>query len=150
MCERYGIVVCHTLDDMIEMLLAFQAGRLPKGPRVGWMTTSGGTVDLLYDYLEEIGRHRDAGIQRRDQGEAAPAGSQELALKNPLDAGNPDQRCLRRRALQARSPPTPTSTCSPGAARRRPASGVRDPAVTKPSSGITDKPVFGFIRMAAS
>ena len=55
MCERYGIVACPTLDDMVEMLLAFQAGRLPKGPRVGWVTTSGGTVDLLYDYLDEIG-----------------------------------------------------------------------------------------------
>ena len=50
MCERYGIVVCQSLDDMIETLLVFQAGRLPKGPRVGWITTSGGTVDLLYDY----------------------------------------------------------------------------------------------------
>ena len=36
-------------------MLAFQAGRLPKGPRVGFVTTSGGTVDLLYDYVEEIG-----------------------------------------------------------------------------------------------
>src|SRR5204863_7203406 len=54
MCERYGIVVCPTLDDMVEMLLAFQAGRLPRGRRVGWVTTSGGTVDLLYDYLEAI------------------------------------------------------------------------------------------------
>ncbi len=43
---------------MIEMLLVFQAGRLPKGPRVGWVTTSGGTVDLLFDYLEEIGGAR--------------------------------------------------------------------------------------------
>ena len=55
MCERYGIVVCPTLDDMVEMTLAFQSGRLPKGPRVGWVTTSGGTVDLLYDYLDEMG-----------------------------------------------------------------------------------------------
>ena len=74
MCERYGIVVCQTLDDMIEMLLVFQAGRLPKGPRVGWVTTSGGTVDLLFDYLEETARTGDAGILRRHQGNAAPDG----------------------------------------------------------------------------
>jgi acyl-CoA synthetase (NDP forming) len=55
MCERYGIVTCPTLDDMVETLLAFQAGRLPKGLRVGFVTTSVGTVDLLYDYVEEIG-----------------------------------------------------------------------------------------------
>ena len=72
MCERYGIVVCQSLDDMIEMLLVFQAGRLPKGNRVGWMTTSGGTVDLLYDYLEEIGGVATPGFFRCDQGDAAP------------------------------------------------------------------------------
>ena len=69
MCERYGIVVCPTLDDMVEMLLAFQAGRLPKGPRVGWVTTSGGTVDLLYDYLDEMG-----GITTPDFDAATKAG----------------------------------------------------------------------------
>ena len=39
--------------DFVKQLS--QSGRLPKGPRVGWVTTSGGTVDLLYDYLDEIG-----------------------------------------------------------------------------------------------
>ena len=39
---------------MMETALAFEGGRLPKGPRIGFVTTSGGTVDLLYDYAEEI------------------------------------------------------------------------------------------------
>ena len=52
MCERYGIVNCRSLDDLLEATLAFQCGRLPKGPRIGFVTTSGGTVDLLYDYAE--------------------------------------------------------------------------------------------------
>ena len=57
MCERYArIVACPTLDDMIEMTLAFQNGRWPTGNRVGWVTTSGGTVDLLYD-LSRRGGH---------------------------------------------------------------------------------------------
>ena len=56
MCERYGIVACPTLDEMVEMTAGVpEPGRLPKGPRVGWVTTSGGTVDLLYDYLDELG-----------------------------------------------------------------------------------------------
>src|SRR5499433_339157 len=55
MCERYGIVNCRSLDDMLECALAFDAGRLPKGPRIGFVTTSGGTVDLLYDYAESEG-----------------------------------------------------------------------------------------------
>ena len=52
MCERYGIYNCRNLDDMMEAALAFDGGRLPKGPRIGFVTTSGGTVDLLYDYAE--------------------------------------------------------------------------------------------------
>ena len=52
MCERYGICNCGSLDDMVETALAFQGGRLPKGPRIGFVTTSGGTVDFLLDYAE--------------------------------------------------------------------------------------------------
>ena len=89
MCERYGIVVCPTLDDMIEMLLVFQAGRLPKGPRVGWVTTSGGTVDLLFDYLEEIGGIATPEFDAATKATLRPLVSHELELKNPLDAGNP-------------------------------------------------------------
>ena len=44
--------------------LAFDGGRLPKGPRIGFVTTSGGTVDLLYDYAEAEGAV-DAGLHRR-------------------------------------------------------------------------------------
>src|SRR5260370_17065219 len=55
MCERYGICNCRSLDDMVETALAFQGGRLPKGPRIGFVTTSGGTVDLLFDYAESEG-----------------------------------------------------------------------------------------------
>ena len=55
MCERYGIYNCRSLDDMLEAALAFDGGRLPKGPRIGFVTTSGGTVDLLYDYAEAEG-----------------------------------------------------------------------------------------------
>ncbi len=100
MCERYGIVVCRTLDEMIETLLVFQAGRLPKGPRVGWVTTSGGTVDLLFDYLEEFERRRDARIQRRHQGEAATAGIAGAGVEEPARCRQSDQRCFRRGALQ--------------------------------------------------
>src|SRR5947208_15340636 len=55
MCERYGIVNCRSLDDLVETALAFDGGRLPKGPRIGFVTTSGGTVDLLFDYAEREG-----------------------------------------------------------------------------------------------
>ena len=44
-----------SLDDLVETALAFDGGRLPKGPRIGFVTTSGATVDLLYDYAESEG-----------------------------------------------------------------------------------------------
>lgn len=88
MCERYGIVNCRNLDDMVEMTLAFQAGRLPKGNRIGWVTTSGGTVDLLWDYGES---------EKASFPPFAPATAKALQPlmqegikpKNPLDAGIP-------------------------------------------------------------
>src|SRR6266705_3312700 len=73
MCERYGIVNCRSLDDMLETCLAFDGHRLPKGPRIGFVTTSGGTVDLLYDYAEAEGATMPEGIEP----------------KNPLDLGIP-------------------------------------------------------------
>ena len=89
MCERYGIVAVPSLDDMIETLLAFQGGRLPKGPRVGWVTTSGGTVDLLYDYLEEMGGVDTPEFSAATKTAIRPLVAAELALKNPLDASIP-------------------------------------------------------------
>ena len=149
MCERYGIVNCPTLDDMIEMLLAFQAGRLPKGNRVGWMTTSGGTVDLLYDYLEDMG-----GIATPEFSEETKAKlssllfQKELALKNPLDAGNPrgdeNDAALCKAVIADPNVDMLAWGGSPPSGKR-----VRDAAVTRSIFDSTDKPVFGFIRMAS-
>src|SRR6266511_1587142 len=62
MCERYGIVNFRSLDDLVEAALAFDGGRLPKGPRIGFVTNSGATVDLLYDYAEAESAARDPNI----------------------------------------------------------------------------------------
>src|ERR1700704_3583948 len=88
MCERYGIVNCRSLDDMLETALAFEGGRLPKGPRIGFVTTSGGTVDLLYDYAEAEGA---AMPDFTDATKAAllPMMQEGIAPKNPLDVGIP-------------------------------------------------------------
>ena len=73
---------------MWKTALAFQCGRLPKGPRIGFVTTSGGTVDLLYDYAE-IRRRGDPGVQRRHQRGADPAHAGRHCAENPLDTGIP-------------------------------------------------------------
>jgi acetate---CoA ligase (ADP-forming) len=88
MCERYGIVNCRSLDDMLETALAFDGGRLPKGPRIGFVTTSGGTVDLLYDYAESEGATMP---DYTEQTNAAlmPFMQEGIVPKNPLDLGIP-------------------------------------------------------------
>jgi len=55
MCNRYGIVNHRSLDDLVETALAFEGGRLRERPRIGFVTNSGATVDLLYDYAEAEG-----------------------------------------------------------------------------------------------
>jgi acyl-CoA synthetase (NDP forming) len=146
-CERYGIVRCETLDDMVEHMLAFQPGRLPKGPRVGWVTTSGGTVDLLYDYIEEIGGivspefSDDTKARIRD---LVPA---ELALKNPLDSGIPStQENATEISLAIASDPGVDMFAWAGtlpAGKRK-----ADPAALKAILASTDKPVIAFGRMS--
>ncbi|HEY7296747.1 MAG TPA: acetate--CoA ligase family protein [Xanthobacteraceae bacterium] len=88
MCGRYGIVNCRSLDDMLETALAFDGRRLPKGPRIGFITTSGGTVDLLYDYAEVEGAIIPDFTETtvRDLGAFMQEG---IEPKNPLDLGIP-------------------------------------------------------------
>src|SRR6516162_7841228 len=54
-CRKYGIVRCHSLDDMIETALAFSQGRLPRGDRIGMAIPSGGAKGLFMDYVAEEG-----------------------------------------------------------------------------------------------
>ena len=88
MCERYGIRNCSSLDDMLETALAFDGGRLPKGPRIGFVTTSGGTVDLLYDYAEQ-----EAAVMPdytpQTLKDLMPFMQEGIEPKNPLDLGIP-------------------------------------------------------------
>jgi acyl-CoA synthetase (NDP forming) len=88
MCERYGIVNCRSLDDMLETALAFDGGRLPKGPRIGFVTTSGGTVDLLYDYAESEHATMPDFAPETLSG-LLPFMQEGIAPRNPLDLGIP-------------------------------------------------------------
>src|SRR5437660_8984233 len=88
MCERYGIVNCRSLDDMLETALAFDGGRLPKGPRIGFVTTSGGTVDLLYDYAETAGAIMPD-FAPQTNAALLPFMQEGIAPRNPLDLGIP-------------------------------------------------------------
>ena len=88
MCERFGIVNCRSLDDLMEATLAFQSVKLPKGPRVGFVTNSGGTVDLLYDYAEAEGSVAPD-FDSATHAALMPHMQEGISPKNPLDVGIP-------------------------------------------------------------
>jgi acetate---CoA ligase (ADP-forming) len=146
MCERYGIIVCPTLDDMVEMTLAFQSGRLPQGPRVGWVTTSGGTVDLLYDYLDEIGGTTAPDFDAATKAKIRQLVSPELALKNPLDAGNPGGEAESAELCRAVAADPNVDMLAWGSTLPS-GQRARDPALLRSVVESTDKPVIAFVRM---
>ncbi len=99
MCERYGICNCRSLDDMVETALAFQGERLPKGPRIGFVTTSGGTVDLLFDYAESEGAVIPEFTAATNTA-LLPFLQDSIVPKNPLDLGIPSTLAARRQGVR--------------------------------------------------
>lgn len=148
-CERYGIISCDTLEEMVEMTLGFQQGRLPRGPAIAFMTTSGGTVDLLHDYCEDEG----AVVP-----ELAPATVEAVRpfvpadchIRNPIDTGAPVGQSGRSSPAEicklfAADPGVDmVAWCNnmPGSARN---AGAEDEVRDLVNS--TDKPVISFARM---
>ena len=85
-CERYGIVRCHGLDDLIETTLMFSTVRLPKGPRVAFAGYSGGATGLFLDYASEVGLPV-AELSEGTRTAIAPLLDRGLEPSNPLDGG---------------------------------------------------------------
>ena len=146
MCERYGIVNRRSLDDLVESALAFEGGRLPKGPRMGFVTTSGGTVDLLYDYAET----EDAAMPDfSDATKAAlvPMMQEGIAPKNPLDVGIPStlQVAADICATAARDPNIDMVAWASTIPRKTDAWG--DVTPLRALLDKTDKPIVAFGRM---
>ena len=149
MCERYGIIACETTEEVIETTLAFQQGRLPRGPGIAFMTTSGGTVDLLHDYCDaenavvpELAPETIEAIR-----EFVPA---DCHIRNPIDTGAPVGQSGRSSPVEickafARDPNIDmVAWCNnmPGAARSAgQADHIRD------LLAATDKPVISFARI---
>ena len=146
MCERYGICVVPSLDDLTETMLAFQGGRLPKGKRVGWVTTSGGTVDLLYDYLEEMGGIDTPEFSAATKTAIRPLVPPELPLKNPLDASIPSTETNAADMCVAIAA-DPAIDMLAWAGVLPTGKGPRDAAELLRVVSSTDKPVIGFGRM---
>ncbi len=146
MCERYGIVNYRSLDDLVEAALAFDGGRLPKGPRIGFVTTSGATVDLLYDYAETEGAVMP---DFTDATKAAllPLMQEGIAPRNPLDVGIPSTMQIAADTCEtaARDPNIDMVAWASTIPRKGEAWGDLTPM--RQLLGKTDKPVVGFGRM---
>ena len=146
LCDRYGIVNCPSLDDMTETALAFSQGRLPDGDGIGVITTSGGTVDLLYDYAEAEGSSMPD-FQSDTVARMASKIPKEMTPKNPLDSGIPAGNDLLAELCQAALDDPATDTL---AVAGQISEGRADIAVGAPLKVLvesTTKPVIGFARM---
>lgn len=86
MCRKYGIVRCHSLDDLIENCLAFSENRLPRGPRIAMAGYSGGAKGLFLDYASEEGAEL-ANLTRETAAQLTNLIDPGLPPENPLDVG---------------------------------------------------------------
>ncbi len=85
-CDRYGVVRCHGLDDMIEAALVFSKCALPAGGRVAMAGFSGGAKGLFLDYATMTGLAL-AEFTEPTNAALRPLLDPGLKPTNPLDTG---------------------------------------------------------------
>src|SRR5262249_1237055 len=78
---------------LVETTLAFSGGRLPKGPRMAFITTSGATCDLLYDYADSEGAPMPD-FADATKAKLEPLMQDGITPPNPLDLRIPSTRQL--------------------------------------------------------
>ena len=87
MCQRYGVVRCNSVDEMVDFALAFGQKRLPSGNRLAIVTTSGGAVGLALDAVGTEG-----GVLSKLDPETIKKMEtfvpDEVDVNNPMDAGS--------------------------------------------------------------
>jgi acyl-CoA synthetase (NDP forming) len=146
MCERYGIVNYRSLDDMVEAVLAFDGGRLPKGPRLAFVTTSGATVDLLHDYVEATGAAAPD-FSDATKAKLAPMMQEGIAPKNPLDVGIPSTIQIAADICAAAASDPAIDMVAWAAPMPREKDGLGDMTPLRALRDKMDKPIVAFDRM---
>ena len=146
MCDRYGIVVCRSLDDLVQQTLAFQysLGRRPKGPRLAFVTNSGGAVDLLFDHCES--EHAAlAQFSPHTKATLLPLMQPGITPKNPLDVGLPASNDTAAKWCAAVLADADVDMLA-FAAQPRTAMEFGDLAPYKRAFEASDKPILGISR----
>lgn len=147
MCERFGIVNCPTYETLIDTVLAFQAKRFPTGRRIGFITISGGVVDMLHDHIEAL----DADVP--DFAPETKDALRELVnpgmkVRNPLDGGGGAGFGPKAAARVCEIAANDSNIDMVAWTMRLPGerAGLRDPAPLLDLLTKTDKPVVAFER----
>jgi acetate---CoA ligase (ADP-forming) len=146
MCERYGIVNFRSLDDLVEAALAFDGGRLPRGPRIGFVTNSGATVDLLYDYAEAEGAAMPD-FTEETKAALLPLMQQGITPKNPLDVGIPSTLEVAAKLCETAAHDPNIDMVAWSSPMPRTGEPWGDPADLRQLLSKTEKPVVGFGRV---
>ncbi len=146
MCDRYGITVCNSMDDLVETSLAFQCGRRPKGPKIGFVTTSGGTVDLLFDYMETENAAL-ADFSAKTKAALLPTMQEGIAPKNPLDVGIPSTNEAAANWCRIVHDEPDVDMIGFSTTLPRKQGGYGDMAPFTKLIGETEKPILGFGRI---
>lgn len=147
MCERFGIVNCSTYETLIDTVLAFQSKQFPTGRRIGFITISGGVVDMLHDHIETVGADvPDFDPETKDA--LRDLVNPGMKIRNPLDggggAGFGPKAAAQVCEIAANDPNIDIVAWTMRLPGER--TGFRDPAPLQDLLAKTDKPVVAFER----
>jgi acetate---CoA ligase (ADP-forming) len=146
MCNRYGIINHRSLDDLVETALAFEGGRLPRGPRIGFVTNSGATVDLLYDYAEaESAAIPD--FTEETKAALLPLMQAGITPRNPLDVGIPSTLEVAAKLCETAARDPNIDMVAWTSPMPRTGEPWGDPAALRQLLDKTDKPIVAFGRV---
>ena len=144
MCDRYGIVNCQTLDDLVQQTLAFHFQRRPKGRKAAFISNSGGAVDLLFDLCEH--EHTTlAQFSPATNAALLPLMQGGITPKNPLDVGLPADNETSAAWCRTVLADPDVDMLAYGMQPRTVAE-FGDIAPFKRAFDTTDKPIIGFSR----
>lgn len=133
-CERYGITRVSSLDDMLEVALAFSRGRIPAGDGVAMVCHSGGIKGHFLDMAELEGLRMAS-----------------LPIDNPLDGGMRMAMHAEEYGAVARAMAADANVDIIALQGRLPGSGAYTPhklAAYNELFDAIDKPLIVFERMA--
>ena len=85
-CGKYGVVRCHSLDEMMDTCLVLNQRRWPRGPRIGMAGFSGGGKGLFLDYAADEGAVMGT-LSDRTVAAIEPMIDAGLSGQNPIDCG---------------------------------------------------------------